>query len=113
MRLFFRSVIIILVMLSTGCAAKLNRQMESWVGHHQSELIASWGPPNQTASDGKDGTILIYGNYVNLGQTPGQVRTDYYGNMAYTAPQQRGYNRTRMFYVDTRGYVYSWRWQGM
>jgi hypothetical protein len=100
-------------LLLSGCASQVNKVMDSWVGHHQSEVIAEWGPPQSTASDGKGGTILIYGNYVNLGQQPGQARTDYYGNTTYTAPQQMGYQRTRMFYVDERGYIYSWRWQGM
>jgi hypothetical protein len=95
-----------------GCVAHINNMMQSWVGHHQSELIASWGPPDQISTDGKGGSVLIYGSYVNLGQTPGQATIN--GNqITYTAPQQNGYRRTRMFYVDKDGYIYSWRWQGL
>lgn len=103
----------IVALLTTGCATDINNKMDSWVGHHQSELIASWGPPNQISTDGKGGTVLVYGSYVNLGQRPGRGKVDVFGNLTYTAPQQRGYTRTRMFYVDTKGYIYSWRWQGM
>ncbi len=95
-----------------GCVSP-SETMQTWVGHHQSELIASWGPPQSTASDGKGGTILIYQSYVNLGQTPGQVTPTGYGNYYYTAPQQNGYGRSRMFYVDSNGIIYSWRWQGL
>ena len=87
--------------------------MNTWVGHHQSELIQAWGPPSQTTSDGNGGSVLIYGGYVDLGQTPGQVYTDGLGNVRYTNPQQNGYSRTRMFYVDANGYIYSWRWKGL
>jgi len=96
-----------------GCASTINKTMDSWIGHHQSELIQSWGPPTQTAPDGKGGSILIYGSYVDLGQTPGRASVDPYGNVRYTAPEQRGYSRTRMFYVDQNGIIYYWRWQGL
>jgi hypothetical protein len=98
---------------SSGCAGRVDRQMGSWVGHHQSELIRAWGPPNQTASDGDGGTILIYGSYVNLGQTPGTATVSPYGKVRYTAPQQQGYSRTRMFYVDRSGRIYAYRWKGL
>jgi hypothetical protein len=86
--------------------------MQSWVGKHQSSLIASWGPPQQISTDGKGGSVLIYGQYVDFGQSPGQGHIDSYGNFTYTAPKQRGYQRTRMFYVDPNGYIYGWRWKG-
>ncbi len=113
---FRRSVLVPLfafLLLVGGCASQVNRVMESWVGKHQSDLILAWGPPQQTASDGKGGSILIYGSYVNLGQQPGRATTDLFGNVTYTAPQQQGYQRTRMFYVDSSGYIYAWRWQGL
>lgn len=93
--------------------ASVTELMNSWLGSHQSDLIASWGPPKRTASDGKGGTILIYEEYVDLGQTSGRAYVDYWGNITYTNPQQRGYTRTRMFYVNERGYIYNWRWQGL
>lgn len=95
-----------------GCAGSINKAMDSWTGHHQSELIASWGPPTRTAPDGKGGLVLIYETYVDLGQSPGTAYVDPWGNLRYTTPQQRGYTRTREFYVDQNGTIYSWRWQG-
>ena len=54
---FYPVVLLVPVVASsvflTGCATETNNMMQSWVGHHQSELIASWGPPLQVASDGK------------------------------------------------------------
>ena len=116
-----RSAALILVaVLCAGCST-INKRMESWVGHHQSDLIRSWGPPQRTASDGKGGSILIYEQYVNMGQKPGIIQP---ANplsvfpagqpaLQYTAPQQRGYNRTRMFYVNPSGRIYTYRWQGL
>jgi len=87
--------------------------MQSWVGSHKSELYQSWGPPTRITDDGKGGEILIYETYVNTGQTSGEVRTDSRGTISYTNPQQTGYVRTRMFYVDKNGIIYHWRWQGL
>lgn len=109
-------LVVVLVLLSLavpGCAGRMNRRMNSWIGHHQSELIQSWGPPTTVVSDGNGGSILIYGSHVDLGQSPGVASVDPYGNVRYTTPQQRGYSRTRMFYVDSRGIIYHWRWQGL
>jgi hypothetical protein len=105
-------VVVAAAIATSGCAAQINSAMSTWVGHHQSELIRSWGPPSRTASDGQGGTVLIYDSYVDMGQTPGTAYTDPYGNVRYTTPQQNGYARTRMFYVNADGYIYSWRWQG-
>ena len=36
-----------------------SKVMTSWEGHHKSELIQDWGPPNNISSDDKDGEILL------------------------------------------------------
>lgn len=104
--------LLILCFLSVFGCASVSKTMDSWVGHHESELIQSWGPPDQVVPDGKGGSILIYSSYVNLGQSPGVIKQVGYIT-TYTAPQARGYNRTRMFYVDKDGKIYSWRWKGL
>ena len=96
----------------TGCEAT-SKAMASWVGHNQSELYQKMGPPTRVTNDGSDGTILIYETYVNTGQQPGQVYNNGYGGVNYTAPQQNGYLRQRMFYVHSNGVIYHWRWQGL
>lgn len=105
--------LVALLLLLAACASSIEKKMTFWVGHHQAELIASWGPPSRTASDGKGGSILIYEKYVNLGQAPGKATADSAGNVKYTAPTQQGYTRTRMFYVNANGIIYHWRWQGL
>lgn len=107
---FITLVLVVCSILVFGCAS-VSKTMDSWVGSHQSQLIQSWGPPNQVVSDGAGGSVLIYSSYVNLGQTPGTINQWGY-TTTYTAPQNRGYERTRMFYVDSKGIIYSWRWQG-
>lgn len=98
--------------IATSCDGP-SKVMDSWKGHTKSELYQKWGPPNQVTSDGADGEILIYTSYINLGQTAGTVYNNGSGGINYTAPQQNGYNRTRMFYVHPNGIIYSWRWQGL
>ena len=108
-----RAPLIALVLALVAACVSPDEVMGSWQGRHQSELIMSWGPPMRTASDGNGGTVLIYESYANLGQSPGQARTDYFGNVTYTAPQQRGYSRSRMFYVNADGIIYAYKWQGL
>lgn len=87
--------------------------MESWLGYHESEIIASWGPPQQVTSDGLGGKILIYSSHVNLGQSQGTATTDYLGNTRFKMPRDRGYQRARMFYVNSDGFIYSYKWRGL
>ncbi len=108
-----RYVILLSAILAlTGCASKINEMMSSWVGSHQSDLIAQWGPPHRVTGDGQGGSILIYYQQVDLGQEPGKITTDMMGNATYTVPERRGYQRVRMFYVNTHGIIYNWRWRG-
>ena len=52
--------------------------MQSWVGHHKSSLIQSWGPPSNITTDGKGKyiyiiTIEIYLRIPKLHITPSQA----------------------------------------
>ena len=106
---------------STGCAPRVNyskkastvnRIMESWVGHYQSELIAHWGPPTKIVSDEKGGNIIIY---ESLKGTWGNIRDKSIDGGAHypTSPKQPGYAATRIFYVNEKGIIYSWKWSGL
>jgi hypothetical protein len=86
--------------------------MESWEGHHKSKLIAEWGPPQNISSDGLGGEVYVYASQVEW-QTQGNGRVDAWGNITYNAPQRQGYTRSRMFYINPEGIIYSWRWQGL
>ena len=112
-RILISGGLLALLVAFSGCSARVNKEMQSWVGHHQSELILAWGPPAQTSSDGNGGEVLIYQNFVNLGQSQGSGHIDQFGNFTYIAPQQQGWNRVRMFWVNPEGVIYSWRWQGL
>ena len=105
---------ILLILTSAACVSteKINSMMASWEGRHQSELIAKWGPPDQVTTDGKSGSIVVYEEYINLGQSGGHGRLDSSGNVHYTPGSHNGYTRQRSFYVDSKGYIYRWRWKG-
>jgi len=86
--------------------------MSSWVGSTKGDLYQSWGPPSRVTDDGQGGEILIYESSVRLAQQPGTI-TSNYGQINYTTPQNNGYVRSRMFYVNKEGKIYNWRWQGL
>ena len=131
-----RKILIVLVFLLalssiTGCATMINKKMASWVGHNVNDLIASWGPPQQTMSDGQGGQILTY-SQARQWTTPGQSTTsttttaNVYGGVysahgsgqgtsrtTYNPPKTYGYNTQRMFWVDKNGRIYRWAWKGL
>jgi len=86
---------------------KAQEVMESWVGQHESDLIASWGPPNKIMPDGKGGTVLDYSHYRDFGYR-GYI--DRFGNL-YGYPL--GYTADRYFYVDSNGIIYNFKWKGL
>ena len=93
-------------------ASKINTYMAYWVGHYQSELIAFWGPPTKVVPDGTGGSIITYeslkGSWGNEKDKP------IVGGTHYPAgPRQHGYAATRIFYVNEKGIIYSWKWSGL
>ena len=95
--------------------------------HHQSELIANWGPPQQIMDDGQGGKIFIYSatrNHTTQGRATTNVTGSAYsvgdftygnatGHTTYTPPQTSSYTAHRMFWINSNGYVYRWAWRGL
>ena len=106
-----RLVAVLLVGFLAGCASP-SKVMESWLGNHYSQLMIQWGPPTRTTPDGLGGQILIYEYDRYTGQIPGTAHTNADGSVSYTAPRSTGYVATRMFWVNSSGNIYHWRWQG-
>ena len=118
---------------------KMNTLMDSWSGHNVNDLIASWGPPNSTMSDGQGGQILIYdqsrqvvlpgsatttttgvatGNAVytqngNYGTANANVYGTGTSQTTYNPPTVIPINRKRLFWISSEGRVYRWSWQGL
>ena len=115
-------------LVAAGClAGHMNSVMSSWQGHHYSELIMRWGPPQAVYDDGEGGRILVY-TQVRQWTTPGQTTTTttaqatIYDNMIwgqaqsysqYVPPQTYGYTAWRMFRINQRGVIYAWSWKGL
>ena len=53
------SVLLLLVVL-TGCAARMNKVMLSWQGRNFNDVMASWGPPDQVFDDGSGGRVMVW-----------------------------------------------------
>jgi len=69
-----KKLLVILLCLGLAGCATINKTMESWMGANANDLIASWGPPQQTMSDGQGGQILVYSS-ARTWTTPGQATT--------------------------------------
>ena len=93
---------ILFILSGCGPSQKVQQEkhreaMESWIGHHKSELIQSWGPPQRYESDGKGGEILIYESKVTRGAV---IYGTYHEKTSYPY---------KMFYADSNGKLYYWR----
>lgn len=92
-----------------ACSARINKQMGSWMGQHESELIASWGPPDRVIEDGHGGRILAW--VAERATSSGSAQ--HWENMTTaqaTTSTRRSY---RMFWVNRDGVVYRWAWRGL
>ena len=106
--LFF--TIISFSLLVEGCAS-YQKKLDSWIGVHQSRLIASWGSPVKTTPDGKGGAILIYEEHVKV-YVPGRGETYRRSTHGYGREKDYSFTRQTRFYVDEKGYIYKWETQG-
>jgi hypothetical protein len=133
------AVAVSLIVASCNTPSKMNALMSSWEGHNVNDLIASWGPPNGTMSDGEGGQILIYdqsrtmvlpGSAVTTSNYNATTTGNVYGNQnyanynantygngysqtTYTPPTAIPINRKRLFWVNSSGTIYRWSWQGL
>ena len=124
-----------------GCntPSKMKELMSSWMGMNVNDLIAAWGPPTSTMSDGNGGQILIYDQSrtmvlpgsaqttTNVNATtngnvfggPGYANYNGYTNATanthttYTPPSQINVNRQRLLWADSSGRLYRWSWKGL
>ena len=94
--------------------------MASWKGHTITRLIRSWGPPQRIVSDGGDGKIYIWTEPVDIELAPGSIKREgTYGDGRYSEeirvepPVDIKYDRVRMFWVNSRGIIYHWKWKGL
>jgi hypothetical protein len=105
-------LLIISIIFISGCGLRAKRavekEMKSWVGRHKSDLIASWGNPQDITPDGKGGTVLFYSQLVKKSV---QFK-DPLAKMS-RPPHIRKYFRTRTFYVNSEGYIYDYKWDGL
>jgi hypothetical protein len=120
-------VLVLIALSCVGCAGRINKVMASWTNHHYSDLIASWGPPQQVYDDGRGGRMLVYTTQRSW-TSPGTAvtrttgRATSYDNYiwgtatsrtTYNPPQTHGYTAYRVFWIDKRGYIYKWQWKGL
>ena len=84
------------------------RKLDSWLGHHVNELIASWGPPS-VATEGYGGIRFFTWYRTGRYTTPGKVQTycDDYGNCSSTVnpPKTHTIQSRVTFTVDSSGRI--------
>jgi hypothetical protein len=116
-------VLTVFLVLTTGCVEAINKKMASWEGHGLSELLASWGPPQELFDDGNGGRILVY-TFTRSYTVPGSAVTQTTGHVdgsflwatsvtTYNPARNYGWQAYRMFWVNRNGNIYRWAWRGL
>lgn len=91
------SILLISTLVISGCTST-KKAIQSWLGHTKSEIILSWGPPQNISSDGNGGEILIYGTERTI-----------YAPIQNTVVQ-RTQQSYRHVYCNSFGRIYHIRW---
>jgi len=120
-------ITVLAFVVTSGCAARINKVMASWERQHYSDLIARWGPPQQVFDDGAGGRILVW-TAIRSYTVPGRATTETTGrataydnyiwgsatsHTTYTPAQTYGWTAYRMFWINRDGIIYRWAWRGL
>jgi|GEM_PF-3522363 len=68
----YSSLAVLLFLLAlTGCfiAEEINKTMRSWEQAYVSDLIRSWGPPQEVYADGNGGQVFVYTSTTRVRQS--------------------------------------------
>ena len=121
----------------SGCTS-IDDVMKSYLGAHRNDVIANWGYPQNTMSDGSGGEVWVYTqnrqmttpgygqtNSYGYANTSGNINANRYGATyqgttnyngssysTYTPPQTTSWSATRTFFINSSGIVYRYAWQG-
>lgn len=112
-----RMVVLLLasILLSACGVARLNQQMDSWVGKPSSLLVEQWGPPSNIFEDGE---VKIYTyKETTIGRNAGTTFAVPVGSGIYAAQNIGGYiynyEQIRMFWIDKSGVITKTAWKGI
>ncbi len=121
----FGAISCFLKQVLNGCGPPTAEIMNSWKGNHISDVIRSWGPPQQVTTDGAGGRIYVWSKNVNIPLTKAKSKTkrtvtyspylDQYtikSKTTYTEPVVIEGQKVRMFWANKNGIVYHWRAKG-
>ncbi len=108
-----------------------DRNVKSWLGGVESDLVMAWGPPSQVLPDGSGGKFVVYTEQ-RSSVTPGQAKTTTtgyatgytYGNYTnvygqaeshttYTPAQIHQWSVYRMFRINDAGEIIAYSWKGL
>ncbi len=84
------------------------RELRSWLGRHESDLMASWGAPARIETDGNGGRVLVY----SVGDTRPEESVNVHppADTLRTRVEPRPSDEERRFWVSREGFIYAWRW---
>lgn len=88
------------LLLNCATTGKYEEKLRSWVGRPESELLKSWGPPDQSYPNG-EGKIITYKNNYGTKVNTGSAEVTAYDVYCNTS-----------FYLTKDSVIEYWRWKG-
>ena len=117
--------LLIMAFILNGCGPPTAEIMNSWKGSHVSQLIRSWGPPQEMTTDGLNGHVYIWRRDINIPLSDRKKETkrtttyNPYRNQysiktetTYKEPVVIEGEKLRMFWVNEDGIIYTWKAEG-
>ena len=113
-------LISIVVLLVAGCTTKLEHEniLNSWLGSQESDIVASWGPPDGFYEDGEKRYLTWSESSTSvIAGTPSQTTTsNHYGYVSTwrtqgTAPIVVNSNSSITMIIE-EGVISSWSYKG-
>ncbi len=117
--------LLITAFILNGCGLPTAEIMNSWKGSHVSDLIRSWGPPQEISTDGLNGHVYIWRTDINIPlseretETKGTITYDPYldqysieSKTTYKEPVVIEGQKVRMFWINEDGTIYTWKAKG-
>ena len=111
MKKIFNLLLFVPFLSLTGCSGP-SKLMNGWVGKTKEQLYKTWGQPERTVDNGKDGIILIYSAKADLYEAPGMYYSnegDGYNRVERPPQKTVQYTKLKLFYINPSGVITSWK----
>lgn len=106
----FIAAAMLCTMISCGTARQLPTEEEeltqTWTGKEYNDIVQSFGAPDRVATDGKDGSILIYEDFSSVVESDTRQQDSVFGPRVTTTITNKNEKEYTHFFLNPEGFCY-------